>query len=109
MPVLIVTTPTLEGKRITRYLGMVTGEASAEVTLVSAAASDKPVAGFADAYHKAIPSVRDNALRGAMQGAEHVGANAIVGTSVNYIIHGSGKGMVLVSVTGTAVVIEDIV
>jgi uncharacterized protein YbjQ (UPF0145 family) len=105
MPVLIVTTPTLEGKRITRYLGMVTGEASAEVALVS----DKPVAGFADTYHKAIPGVRDNALRGAMQGAEHVGANAIVGTTVNYIIHGSGKGMVLVSVTGTAVVIEDIV
>ncbi|NJR72065.1 MAG: heavy metal-binding domain-containing protein [Gammaproteobacteria bacterium] len=105
MPVIIVTTPTLEGKRITRYLGMVTGEASAEVTLVS----DKPVAGFADTYHKAIPSVRDNALRGAIQGAEHVGANAIVGTTVNYIIHGSGKGMVLVSVTGTAVVIEDIV
>lgn len=104
MSVLIVTTPTLEGKRITRYLGMVTGEASAEVALVS----DKPVAGFADTYHKAIPGVRDNALRGAMQGAEHVGANAIVGTTVNYIIHGSGKGMVLVSVTGTAVVIEDI-
>jgi uncharacterized protein YbjQ (UPF0145 family) len=109
MPVLIVTTPTLEGKRITRYLGMVTGEASAEVALVSAVVSDKPVAGFADTYHKAIPGVRDNALRGAMQGAEHVGANAIVGTTVNYIIHGSGKGMVLVSVTGTAVVIEDIV
>jgi uncharacterized protein YbjQ (UPF0145 family) len=104
MSVLIVTTPTLEGKRIVRYLGMVTGEASAEVALVS----DKPVAGFADAYHKVIPGVRDNALRGAMQGAEHVGANAIIGTTVNYIVHGSGKGMVLVSVTGTAVWIEDI-
>jgi uncharacterized protein YbjQ (UPF0145 family) len=104
MSVLIVTTPSLEGKRIVRYLGMVTGEASAEVALVS----DKPVAGFADAYHKVIPGVRDNALRGAMQGAEHVGANAIIGTTVNYIVHGSGKGMVLVSVTGTAVWIEDI-
>jgi uncharacterized protein YbjQ (UPF0145 family) len=105
MSVIIVTTPSMEGKRITRYLGMVTGEASGEVTLVS----DKPVAGFADAYHKVIPGVRDNALRGAIQGAEHVGANAIVGTAVNYIIHGGGKGMVLVSVTGTAVIVEDIV
>lgn len=104
MSVLIVTTPTLEGKRIVRYLGMVTGEASAEVALVS----DKPVAGFADAYHKVIPGVRDNALNGAIQGAQHVGANAIVGASVNDIVHGSGKGMVLVSVTGTAVVIEDL-
>ncbi len=104
MNILITTTSNIEGKRIARYLGMVTGEASAEVALVS----DKPVAGFADAYHKVLPGVRDNALRGAMQGAQQVGANAIIGTSVNYIVHGSGKGMVLVSVTGTAVVIEDI-
>jgi uncharacterized protein YbjQ (UPF0145 family) len=37
-----------------------------------------------------------------------VGANAIVGTTVNYIFHGSGKGMVLVTVNGTAVVVEDL-
>ena len=103
MNMLITTTPNVEGRRIVRYLGMVTGEASAEVALVS----DKPVAGFADAYHKVLPGVRDNALRGAMQGAQQVGANAIIGASVNYIVHGGGRGMVLVSVTGTAVVIED--
>ena len=104
MSVLIVTTPTMEGKRIVRYLGMVTGEASAEVALVS----DKPVSGFAQTYHQAIPGVRDNALQGAIKGAEHVGANAIVGTSVNYFFHGSGKGMVMVTITGTAVVFEDL-
>ncbi|MBC7623829.1 MAG: YbjQ family protein [Aeromicrobium sp.] len=107
MSVLITTTSNLEGKRITKYLGIVTGEASAEVALMAAASSDKPALGFADAYHKVIPSVRDSALRGAMQGAEHVGANAIIGTTVNYIIHGSGKGMVMVSVTGTAVIYAD--
>ncbi len=103
---LITTTQHLEGKKIIRYLGMVTGEASAEVALMSTA-SDKPVNGFADAYHKAVPGVRDNALRGAIQGAEHVGANAIIGTTINYIIHGSGKGMVMVTVTGTAIVFVD--
>ena len=102
--ILVSTTSTLEGKRITRYLGIVTGEASAEVSLVS----DKPVTSFSDAYHKVIPNVRDTALRGAMRGAEQSGANAIIGTKIDYIIHGSGKGMVLVSVTGTAVVIEDL-
>jgi uncharacterized protein YbjQ (UPF0145 family) len=104
MAVLITTTDNIEGKRISRYLGIVTGEASAEVNLVS----DKPVSGFADTYHKVIPGVRDNALRGAMQGAEQSGANAIVGARVEYVIHGSGRGMVLVSVTGTAVVVEDL-
>lgn len=104
MAMLITTTDNIEGKRISRYLGIVTGEASAEVNLVS----DKPVSGFADTYHKVIPNVRDNALRGAMQGAEQSGANAIVGARVEYVIHGSGRGMVLVSVTGTAVVVEDL-
>jgi uncharacterized protein YbjQ (UPF0145 family) len=104
MSVLMTTTHNIEGKRITRYLGLVTGEASAEVNLVS----DKPVTGFADQYHKAMAPARDNALRGAIQGAQHIGANAIIGTSVNYVIHGSGKGMVMVTITGTAVVYEDI-
>ena len=104
MAVLITTTDNIEGKRIARYLGIVTGEASAEVQLVS----DKPVASFSDAYHQVIPGARDSALRGAMQGAEQSGANAIVGAKVEYHIHGSGRGMVMVSVTGTAVVLEDI-
>jgi uncharacterized protein YbjQ (UPF0145 family) len=102
--ILITTTDNVEGKRIARYLGIVTGEASAEVQLVS----DKPVASFSDAYHKVIPGARDSALRGAMQGAEQAGANAIVGTKVEYHIHGGGRGMVLVSVTGTAVLLEDV-
>lgn len=104
MPVQITTTPGFEGKRVVRYLGLVTGEASAEVHLLS----DKPVAGFADAYHKVLPGARDSALRGAMQGAEQAGANAIVGARIDYVIHGSGRGMVLVSVSGTAVVVEDL-
>jgi uncharacterized protein YbjQ (UPF0145 family) len=108
MSVLITTTSTLEGKRIVRYIGMVTGEASGEVSLLSDSADKAAPAGFADAYHKVMPGVRDNALRGAIQGAQHVGANAIIGTSVNYVIHGSGKGMVLVTITGTAVVYEDV-
>lgn len=103
---LITTTSNIEGKRIVRYLGIVTGEASAEVSMLSADAGE-PVKGFADQYHKAIPGVRDTALRGAMQGATQIGANAIIGTTVNYVIHGSGKGMVLVTITGTAVQYED--
>jgi len=104
MAVLITTTDNVEGKRIARYLGIVTGEASAEVQLVS----EKPVMSFSDAYHQVIPGARDSALRGAMQGAEQSGANAIVGAKVEYHIHGSGRGMVMVLVTGTAVVLEDI-
>ena len=56
MTILITTTSNVEGKRIVRYLGLVTGEASAEVQLVS----EKPVTSFSDTYHKAIPGVREN-------------------------------------------------
>ncbi len=100
MSILTTTTPNTEGKRSVRYLGLVTGEASAELQLVS----EKPVTSFADTYHKAIPAVRDNPL----QGAEQVGANANVGARIDYIIHGSGRGMLMVSVSGTAVVSEDL-
>lgn len=101
--ILITTTPTVEGRRIGRYLGIVTGEASAEVDVVTFAPGTKS---FSDAYHKVIPSARDSALKAVMQGVHQAGGNALVGTSINYIIHGSGKGLVLVSVTGTAVVLE---
>jgi uncharacterized protein YbjQ (UPF0145 family) len=104
MPVLVTTTSNIEGKRITRYLGLITGEASAQVELLS----DQPVKNFADTYHKAIPGARDSALKAVMQGTEQAGGNALVGTRIDYIIHGSGKGMVLVSVSGTAVVFEDL-
>ena len=102
--VLITTTPTVEGRRIERYLGIVTGEASSEVDVVTFTPGTKS---FSDAYHKVIPSARDTALKAVMQGVQQAGGNALVGTSINYVIHGSGKGLVLVSVTGTAVVLGD--
>ena len=102
--ILITTTPTVEGRRIQRYLGIVTGEASSEVDVVTFTPGTKS---FSDAYHKVLPGARDTALKAVMQGVQQSGGNALVGTSINYVIHGSGKGLVLVSVTGTAVVLED--
>jgi len=102
--ILITTTPTIEGRRIRRYLGIVTGEASSEVDVVTFTPGTKS---FSDAYHKVLPGVRDTALKAVMQGVQQAGGNALVGTTINYVIHGSGKGLVLVSVTGTAVVLED--
>ena len=103
MSVMVTTTSNIEGKRITKYLGLVTGEASAEVDVVTLTPGNKS---FSDAYHKVLPGARDSALRAVMQSAEQSGANALVGTRIDYVIHGSGKGMVLVSVSGTAVVVE---
>jgi uncharacterized protein YbjQ (UPF0145 family) len=102
--VLITTTPTVEGRRILRYLGIVTGEASSEVDVANFNPGGKS---FSDAYHKVLPGARDTALKAVMQGVKQAGGNALVGTTINYVIHGSGKGLVLVSVTGTAVVLED--
>jgi len=105
MTVLITTTPNIEGKRITKYLGLVTGEASAEVDVVTFTPGMKS---FSDAYHKVIPNARDSAIKAVIEGAEKAGANALIGARIDYVIHGSGKGMVLVSVSGTAVVVEDL-
>lgn len=104
MSILITTTPNVEGKRIARYIGLVTGEASAEVDVVTFTPGTKS---FSDAYHKVLPGARDSALKAVMQGVEQAGGNALIGTSIDYAIHGSGKGLVLVYVSGTAVVLED--
>jgi uncharacterized protein YbjQ (UPF0145 family) len=103
--VLISTTPSFEGKRIVKYLGMVTGEASTEVDVVTFTPGTKS---FSDAYHKVLPGTRDSALQGVIRAAREAGANAVVGARIDYVIHGSGKGLVLVAVTGTAVVVEDL-
>ena len=104
MSILVTTTPNVEGRRISRYIGLVTGEASAEVDVVTFTPGTKS---FSDAYHKVLPGARDSALKAVMQGVEQAGGNALIGTVINYVIHGSGKGLVLVSVSGTAVVLED--
>jgi uncharacterized protein YbjQ (UPF0145 family) len=107
---LTVTTDVVEGKRIKRHLGIVSGEAILGATLFRDffAGVRDIVGGRSGAYEKVLRSAREIAIGEMHQTAASMGANAVVGVDVDYenISMGQGGGMLMVSVSGTAVVLE---
>src|SRR5262245_9615723 len=105
---LISTTSTLDGKRITKYLGLVTGEAilGANIFRDIFAGIRDIVGGRSAAYEQELRKAKDIAIREMSEQAAAVGANAIVGVDLDYENVGQSGGMLMVSATGTAVVIE---
>ena len=105
---LISTTSTLDGKRITKYLGLVTGEAilGANIFRDIFAGIRDIVGGRSAAYEQELRRAKDIAIKEMSDQAAAVGANAIVGVDLDYENVGQSGGMLMVSATGTAVVIE---
>ena len=103
----ITTTPSIEGQRITRYLGIVTGEAilGANVFKDLFAGIRDIVGGRSATYEAELQRARDIALRELQERAQQLGANAVVGVDLDYEVLGSGNGMLMVSASGTAVVV----
>ncbi len=105
---IITTTPNIEGKKITKYLGIVTGE-----TIMGANFLKDFTAGLADffggrasAYEKELIKAKEIALSEMQKRAETMGANAVVGIDLDYETVGSNGSMLMVSISGTAVVVE---
>ncbi len=107
---LVVTTPALEGRRVTRYLGIVSGEAilGANIFRDFFAGIRDIVGGRSAAYEQELRKAKEIALEEMQQEAEQLGGNAVVGVDLDYetIQVGSGGGMLMVSASGTAVVVE---
>ncbi len=107
---IIMTTPTMDGKRITKYLGLVTGDAilGANIFRDLFAGIRDIVGGRSAAYEKELRQAKRIALVEMMDEATELGGNAVVGVDLDYetVEMGSGGGMLMVSATGTAVVIE---
>lgn len=104
---IITTTPTLEGHPIREYKGIVTGE-----TIIGANAIKDFMASLTDffggrsgQYEKVLIEAKDTAMREMMQRAQMMGANAIVGIDIDYETVGQSGSMLMVSTSGTAVVI----
>lgn len=102
------TTPTLQGREITEYLGIVVGEAilGANIFKDIFGAIRDVVGGRAGAYEEVMGSARDIAFQEIEDEARALGANAIVGIDLDYEVLGSKNGMMMVSVSGTAVRIK---
>ena len=106
---LVVTTPNIEGKPIVEYLGLVTGEAilGANIFRDIFAGIRDIVGGRSAAYEEELRKAKTIALEEMQQEAQRLGGNAVVGVDLDYetITMGSG-GMLMVSASGTAVVLE---
>jgi uncharacterized protein YbjQ (UPF0145 family) len=104
----ITTTPGFEGKRITTYLGIVTGEAilGANVFKDLFAGIRDIVGGRSATYEAELHRARDIAISELETQAQQRGANAVVGVDLDYEVLGAGNGMLMVSASGTAVVVE---
>jgi uncharacterized protein YbjQ (UPF0145 family) len=104
----LTTTPGIDGKRITRYCGVVAGEAvlGANIFKDLFAGIRDLVGGRSGTYEKELQRARDIALEELQQRAHDLGANAVVGIDIEYEVLGKENGMLMVSASGTAVIVE---
>ena len=105
---LVTTTPIIEGKRIIHYYGIVSGE-----TIIGANVFRDFLAGIRDfvggrsgAYEEVLRQAKETAIKEMEEQAARLGANAVIGVDLDYETVGGSGSMLMVSATGTAVVIE---
>jgi uncharacterized protein YbjQ (UPF0145 family) len=106
---IIVTTNTLEGKKIKDYYGIVSGEAilGANIFKDIFAGIRDIIGGRSAAYEKELRTAKDIAINEMTQQALALGANAVIAVDIDYETIGSGGGnMLMVSASGTAVYVE---
>ena len=103
---LMSTTTILEGRPVSQYLGVVTGEAiiGAKIFRDLFATVRDIVGGRSGTYEKALAEAREVALGEMQARAQALGANAVIGIDVDYEVLGQNNGMLMVAVSGTAVV-----
>jgi uncharacterized protein YbjQ (UPF0145 family) len=105
---LVVTTPTIEGKRVTRYFGVVSGEAilGANIFQDFFAGIRDIVGGRSAAYERELKKAKDIAIAEMTQQAQALGGNAVLGVDLDYETIGANGSMLMVSASGTAVLVE---
>jgi uncharacterized protein YbjQ (UPF0145 family) len=108
---LVLTTPSLEGKKITRYFGLVSGEAilGANIFKDLFAGIRDIVGGRSAAYEKELKQAKEIAIEEMKEQARALNANAVIGVDLDYetIQVGQGGSMLMVSASGTAVAYEE--
>jgi uncharacterized protein YbjQ (UPF0145 family) len=105
---ILTTTPHIEGKVIKRYCGVVTGEAilGANILKDLFAGIRDIVGGRSAAYEQELKRAREIAFQEVEENARSLGANAVVGIDLDYEVVGQSGSMLMVSISGTAVIIE---
>ena len=106
---LTTTTPNIEGKRITKYYGIVSGETIIGANLfrdLFASVRDI-VGGRSSSYEEVLREAKNTALREMKENAMRLGANAVVGVDLDFETVGGNSSMLMVTASGTAVFVQD--
>jgi uncharacterized protein YbjQ (UPF0145 family) len=109
-PVLVTTTHSIEGRRIVAYKGLVGGDAilGANMFRDFFAGIRDILGGRSGSYEKVLRKAKNEAIEDMLEQAREVGANAVIGVDLDYetIQVQEGGSMLMVSASGTAVVLE---
>ena len=104
---ILTTTPTIEGHPVKQYLGVVASE-----TIIGANVFRDIMAGLRDffggrssSYEEVLKKAKDTALQELQERATAMGANAVIGIDLDYETVGANGSMLMVTASGTAVVI----
>ena len=102
---ILTTTPTIEGRTIVEYKGVVFGEVIAGVDFLRdiAASIRNIVGGRSGSYEEELINAREQAMDEMRQRAQSMGADAVVGIDIDYEVLGRNNGMLMVTASGTAV------
>ncbi len=102
---ILTTTPTVEGRTIAEYRGIVFGEVIAGVNFLRdfAASIRNLVGGRSGSYEEELVRARSQALDEMASRAVKLGADAVVGIDIDYEVLGEKGGMLMVTASGTAV------
>ena len=102
---ILTTTPSVEGRTITEYKGVVFGEVISGVNFIRdiAASIRNIVGGRSGSYEEELVKARNQAMDELANRAIEIGADAVVGIDVDYEVLGPDNGMLMVTASGTAV------
>lgn len=105
---IVTTTHGVDGRRVREYLGVVTGEAilGANILRDLFAGIRDIVGGRSAAYEKELRRAREVAFQELEEAAVRLGADAVLGVDIDYEVLGESNGMLMVSVSGTAVALD---
>lgn len=105
---IITTTPTIEGKKVVEYKGIVFGEVISGIDFIKdfAAGLTNFFGGRSNSYEGELIDARQNAISEMEKRASDIGANAVIGVDIDYEVLGQGNNMIMVTASGTAVILE---
>lgn len=105
---IVTTSPNIEGKQIIEYKKIVFGEVITGVNFMKdiGAGLRNFFGGRSQGYEDELINAREEAIREMEQRAKDIGANAVIGVDIDYEVLGADNGMLMVTASGTAVVIE---